>query len=275
MLSRELMWWSYDEGMQDVLRWQPSDTEIQPPADLLARFVRLADAPPRKIATFAASYGVLGICEHGDVWTHWKFSTSPFSYDADCAPLLWKKDHGFWEPLSSWRLYSGQARAMLNIAACLHGNPPKCGRIEDWARLGKFGGELGNIDHERFCLATAVNIWILDSSIRPYLEWGRFYGRDNGSVGMVLANTKAAAGGLFGALSVQLAMAVARSEGLAICSACGAAYIPPRRPRVDENNYCESCGKRAAWRNAARRYRAQKKRRATDQERRHHSAPAV
>ena len=65
---------------------------------------------------------------------------------------------------------------------------------------------------------------------------------------------------LYGTLAYQLMIAVARTDGLATCCACGKSYIiTGRRPNPDRRNYCHSCGKAAADRDAARDYRRRKK----------------
>ena len=65
---------------------------------------------------------------------------------------------------------------------------------------------------------------------------------------------------LFGTLAYQLMIAIARTDGLATCCACGKSYvITGRRPNPDRRNYCHSCGKAAADRDAARDYRRRQK----------------
>jgi hypothetical protein len=61
---------------------------------------------------------------------------------------------------------------------------------------------------------------------------------------------------LFGALAVQLLFAVSRTDGLAVCSACGSPYCPPRKPRIDQRHYCSGYRRRGAWRDAQRARRA-------------------
>src|SRR6516165_6411023 len=72
-------------------------------------------------------------------------------------------------------------------------------------------------------------------------------GRDGGGVQAVVGG-----GGLFGALAVQLLVAVSGAGGLLICEECGLPFVPRRRR---DQKYCEDCGIRAAWRRASERYR--------------------
>lgn len=65
---------------------------------------------------------------------------------------------------------------------------------------------------------------------------------------------------MFGALAVQLLFSVFRSDGLAICSACGSPFIPKRRPNSTRRVYCPDCSKgRRDQRDASRAYRDRKK----------------
>ncbi len=66
-------------------------------------------------------------------------------------------------------------------------------------------------------------------------------------------------GFLFGALALQLMSALTRTAGFAICSECGAAYVPSRQPRRGQQNYCEGCGRPAALRHAQRKRRSRLK----------------
>jgi hypothetical protein len=49
---------------------------------------------------------------------------------------------------------------------------------------------------------------------------------------------------LFGALVVQLALTISRTDGLALCSGCGLSYVPSRRPRDTKRRYCPEYRKR-------------------------------
>ena len=64
---------------------------------------------------------------------------------------------------------------------------------------------------------------------------------------------------LYGALIVQMFSAVAGS-GFAVCSSCGSAFIPSRRPTQDRRRYCATCGRRAALRDAKAAQRERERR---------------
>jgi len=62
--------------------------------------------------------------------------------------------------------------------------------------------------------------------------------------------------GLFGALVVQLALAIAKTDGLTLRSACGMTYLPGRRPNPKRRRYCSPCRAGGApLRDAAADYR--------------------
>ena len=65
-------------------------------------------------------------------------------------------------------------------------------------------------------------------------------------------------GSLFGAVGLQLALAVARREGLSICDECGVFFVPQRQNRPGVPRRCNKpeCRQRAAKRESARRRRA-------------------
>jgi len=80
--------------------------------------------------------------------------------------------------------------------------------------------------------------------------------------GWVLVYEATGLANLFGVLAFQCMLAIARTDGLATCSACGESYvITGRRPNPNRRNYCTRCGKNARDRDAARDYRLRKAKR--------------
>ena len=65
---------------------------------------------------------------------------------------------------------------------------------------------------------------------------------------------------VFGALTVQF-LSVTTGAGFAICSSCGRAYAPKRRPSVGRRRYCPDCGRKAAVRDAKAADRARRRKR--------------
>ena len=234
----------------DRLFWSPDvegHREVNPPENLLAVFAGLASAAPEEIAAFAEQFGVLEICEHELPRSHnpsrpWKQSGQ---YVEECFPLGWhERSDPEWmcrEPLSVWYMFAGDARAILRIAANLHGN--RVGSPVDWRTI--FGHGRGpesipwwkpSVEGERFLVAGLVNEWLQLGDVRPRLAWGSSSKRANGTPGLIMAG-----GGLFGALAIQLAQSVSRSEGLYICDGCGAAHTRAKKPDPNRRKFCPKC----------------------------------
>ncbi len=57
-------------------------------------------------------------------------------------------------------------------------------------------------------------------------------------------------------IAAQVAFAANCSADLRVCSGCGTFYFPTRPPSTGERSYCPTCGRRAAMRDASRRYYA-------------------
>ena len=95
-------------------------------------------------------------------------------------------------------------------------------------------------------LLSKANYWLRFTGVSPCLEWRRQQPALTLHVG-----------GLFGALAMQLTLAICGTDGLAICSGCGFGYIPNRRPKVNQKNYCQECREKGVpLRDASRAYRA-------------------
>jgi len=100
------------------------------------------------------------------------------------------------------------------------------------------------VDIHRRLLALVLEGWLARTGVEPAM----FADRDKLSV-------RLGGDGLYGALAIQLLFNVCRTDGLAVCTSCGAPYVPGRKPRRDRNPYCPDCGRKAAVRDAAARYR--------------------
>jgi hypothetical protein len=110
-------------------------------------------------------------------------------------------------------------------------------------------GKAKALARQRAFVSYAVNCWLNWGRARPQIEW-------DGPTPTIALTT----GGLMpmyadrlsGALALQLAYAVASSEGVATCFACGRFYTPTRRPAAGRRSFCPDCGLRAAWRTSKR-----------------------
>ena len=222
---------------------------------ILDEFLRLCDARDKAILDYAQTWGVLELCSHNLPARH-EFSMHvplrlpaplavPSSSDAlnpcnlrACLPT--RK-----EPLSTWRFFSAQCKALLNIAGELQRARP--GREADWNNLLRPGIHPGpTLGAEKLCLRDAVEGWLQLGHVKPTVD--DFTG--------ALTWTGA---DLFGELAVQVALAVNAMDGQTFCIACGKPYQPRRRVIRRGFNYCPDpkCQRQAAAQRA-QRYRSRK-----------------
>ncbi len=219
----------------------------QPSRTMLDRFVALAGAKPETICAFSRKCGVLGICAQHKM---------PSSHDLDC-DLICGPSAAWWaEPLDRWRFYAAQFRSVLRIGNEL--NDGRLGQKEDWAILDpEQDPTFSKPTHRtvlragaagaRQRLAGIVSDLLEFGAVSPDLVWedGRwkiFYH----SIG----NER-----MFGALAIQLMLAVASADGFATCSACGNPYIPERTPKANQRNFCSLPCRKIGWALASRTYR--------------------
>jgi hypothetical protein len=225
-----------------------------------------AEAADDGVLKFAAKWGVIAFCEHGLPYRHCQTNdcfcrpVEPFLGKSECEPM--RIGNRWADPLVYWRRLSAIAAAILNIAADVNLGRP--GKESDW-RLADIeymhglepsgtmyrtmGGRSTSV--ARRSLSSLITDWLRIGDIFPIFRWGR----DRGQWEMVLGCPHEA---LFGYIGLSLMMAVSEKGGLAICSCCHNSYIPSRRPNPERRNYCPTCGKRAAWRDAARERRARR-----------------
>jgi hypothetical protein len=104
---------------------------------------------------------------------------------------------------------------------------------------------------DRKVVEEAVNRWLRIGAVSLSLEWWEPRPTVRLDSGPLSA--------LFGALALQLLQAVARSDGLALCSACGRPYTPERRPDPNRRHYCPQCRNAAPHRDAVRSWRAKQR----------------
>ena len=172
------------------------------------------------------------------------------------------------EPLIFWKQFARAAVAMLEIAMDLNRKPPKPGSGENWRSLGPFtdhvlvGVAKSSVEAAKTYLFHTLDSWLLAGRVCLRVaplnlhdercpQWEAYIGY--GPMGTY---------SLFGVLATQLALAVARADGLYFCTGCRLPYIRSRgtrRPKPGNNNYCEACrgtsGKDQARRDARDRLR--------------------
>ena len=107
---------------------------------ILDEFLHLSDADDEAILKYARTWGVLELCCHNlpsSMSSSLTVSASP-PHCWRCREQSARDDHPRQclplgrEPLATWRFFSGQANALLNIVAALE--QTRLGDPEDWAK---------------------------------------------------------------------------------------------------------------------------------------------
>lgn len=185
---------------------------------LLSAFIRLADAPPEAFLSFAERFGPLMLCVHG----------LPLTHSEQCGPTRS-------EPLAVWRQFAQQTRALVQIANALH-NSEEVSRI-DWAAIEtllpllELSADIPRtVERGRQAVTRLVNYWLLLGGVNLLFWW-------EGETPQVSLDGY----GSFGTMATQLTFEIAKSSGIAVCSACGQPYFPERKPARGKRNYCQRC----------------------------------
>ena len=223
---------------------------------LLTDFVMLAAAPDDAIERYALRWGILELCRDGAPRYHNPphDAVSSVGGHNGCLPNEWSFQASSDPPaftgrelLYHWRGYAAAGMAMLKLAARFHDGERgqehdwKAAQPDDWIDGDNVPIWGWTLQEQKNAFARQTAEWLRLGNVHPVVGWG--------TSGM---SVSLGGGGLFGALAVQLLLAVARTDGLAICSACARPYIPARRPARGRRNYCGSCGVKASWRDAQR-----------------------
>lgn len=224
---------------------------------ILDQFILLCDSDDEAILKYARTWGVLELCTHNLPSCH------EFSLGAPLRlPLPIPKPpagirHWFHEDphqclptgreaLVTWRLFSGQAKALLNIAADLQ--RVRLGNRDDWGKLlQERVTPAESLAAHRSCLRDAIEAWLKLGRVKPTI--------DDLTIGLTWTGAD-----LFGELAVQIALAAKAMDGQVLCAACGKEYQPKRLVIRRGFNYCPKikCQRKAAAARA-KRYRDSKK----------------
>jgi hypothetical protein len=228
--------------------------------DLLLVFIGLAEAQPEQILRFASNWGPLGLCRHKLPATH--------SMVEGVNKRIQKTPCGFKrrESVEQWIVWARKFRAGLKLASSLHNGHH--GEHADWALVfsdtgwakqhyyfGKRYMGYWNSDDlvvEKMWLEDLANYYLEISDVRLRFKW---IGNKYEEISPRVFLRSRSANQLFGILAIQFMFMVSNTSALALCTACGQPYFPDRAPRSDESHYCFSCGRKAAVRDASRRFR--------------------
>lgn len=211
----------------------------------LTQFLNLADKSSEGVRRFVEQWGPLTLCRHGLPMTHPPIESDPAARAGVFCPQV--DGDGLWgrEPLDKIRGWARLGRATLKIGLAITSDERSLGNLRDWAALGV------NAPRDRRqaveTLTAALNAWLILGLVWGWVDLAR------------APRFHLTAHGVFGAIAQQLVFAVMNST-VAICTSCGEAYQPSRRPRPGQDSYCsEPDCKSASRREASRRSRGRRR----------------
>jgi hypothetical protein len=243
LVGNRLVWAYSDTNEPD----DGGDKHVKASAEAVDGFLKLAEGTPADIFRYAKRWGPMGFCKHGLPATH----SCSWGPDRMRACRLSGGPDRFWEPIAFWQLTSRRAHALLKIGARLSGDKP--GAEEDWRTLDFEFINARNRDqwsmlNQKITLESELTRWMQMGLLVPVVAFRNKH--------LSFALDVLHGPGLFGFLALQIALAISSTDGLSICSACGAVYFPTRRPNINRRTYCPECRKRKRHlRDASRAYR--------------------
>lgn len=219
------------------------NSERKPAPNALEQFLTLGEASDEAIFRFAQRNGTLRPCQHDLPCTHnWPAAMQPGD-KRGCFPVGWPDDCR--ESVDYWQRVSVKFAAAVDLAAWLHDGRKTT--AEQWKRFD--GGIITDPPQwklrppEAFCRITDdLNHWLMICRVTPMISC---------VPGQCEITFYSGFADLSGYLGVQLAAAIALTEGQAICSECGMGYLPKRKPNPNRRRFCGRC-KPAAWKHSKR-----------------------
>jgi hypothetical protein len=264
---------------------------------LLEQFLRLRDAPAGEIHRYALRWGVLGLCEHDFPAQHPPDYWPSRPIEAHACPYRYADPYGFgparasntrsrqarrgserasyrradfhycvvrgvvedgrfvgepWEPVEVWRTWARRAYALLAIAAALQQN--RVGAAVDWQLASDTKMRAPQTPTNGWDILTELaDYWLKAADVRPRPQF------QAGQIRLTLSSASGASS-LFGAIALQLVLAISGAPGFSICDGCRNVFEPLRSPREGEHHYCQDCRKRKLpQRHASARYRERRR----------------
>jgi hypothetical protein len=261
-----------------TLRWETGDYSLADTTpDLIDSFIALRAADDEAIAAFASRHGLLfnrpDSRGHGHGCRACDLAASNSAGTGDVPMFRGLVPHGA-EPIDAWRRLAGDLAGALRVAAAYHQDEP----VNDVA-LASFRNvvieRLGQGFDPDFVRARVPSkaASLIDPPVP--IDMAMMLGPTAEVVGRLidvlldvvrlrtrltpdgLPSTRIEPGGLLGALGLQLAQKVSKTNGLAICSGCGDSFSPERKPSAGRRTYCGECrDAKIPERDAARSYRS-------------------
>jgi hypothetical protein len=192
---------------------------------LLQEFLLLANGTDDRLCEFASRYGPL--------------------YS------LLKPLGGERESLELWRQWSKWAAAILRIKKKLGQN--KRVEKEEWESLGNINmvdfpwmPEKSQRSIRRDGFAHIVNAILFLWEVQPGIRWRS---------GDRAPRFELHCSRTISVIGAELIFELSKLDSCVVCSDCGNIYLPKRKPREDQNHFCDDCSKKSSWKLAQRKRR--------------------
>lgn len=270
--DRGQLLWLLARSEEGFVSWPDGE----PTRGALNAFLKLPTRGAEDVATFARSYGVLGICEHGVPGIH-RACDPVRRYPLFLEVGADKAADWMTEPIAAWQLWAGRLTAALNLADDLRAGLE--GDEDDWITILPGDASIWRevLPHRSRPWATAqlgaiVTGWLTMAGVAPALVWIDRPGPAltlalGGFAAPALASRDAGfvwpANSLFPVLVTELALAIAAGP-IGHCSVCKTPFTTDndaRSVRRDRRAFC-SADCRLDARRAAKKEWARRRRRA-------------
>jgi hypothetical protein len=259
----------------------------------LSDFLQIADAPPddlpKAVEQYATRYGVLELCEaHLLPRSHPNYVDARYpsargaEYYGYCLPR--QDAERFCEHLSSWRYWSRQALAVVNLAGNIKRGQlipredfrfllatlpreaqelqnglenPKPTSTQKARLIARIGARLADgfpkdPGDQWKIVAQVLNFWLTLARPQPICTIEK-------SRPTIILAPGLECGWLFAMLAMQLMVAVTGAKALECCSNCRSLYLPKKLASTGTRRFCPKCGIRAARRLAQVDFRKRQK----------------
>ena len=231
--------------------------QFRPPGKgLLSEFLKLSQAPPNRILRFARRWGAINFGFAFKRFLKSLETTVAPEHIAEFAenwigPVLRTRHLENRDPITAYSTLSNHVHGVLRLARDIEDE-----QIPDsvWEERYPYhcesclSGKSAAIDR----VQSEVNFLVRLGDVRFTLERDDEEDRWRTAVSYGVCAT-------LGALSMQIVLMASRADSLYTCSGCGIPYIRTythhRRPKPNQNNYCEDCGVDQAKLDAKKRYR--------------------
>lgn len=238
----------------DGIEWLPQESinrggVVVPSDGLLDDFVALRDADVATVLRFAEVHGVLGLAA-GRWYGLGKYAHEPLTAWHEAAATAYALVDAAARLRRGRTLTDEQRLPVLRAAwpdaepalltprtLFLDGEPvfePYDNR-EAALRDALLMHSNGTLDDDRTQLGWAVSTWMEEAGAKLALAW------PSGASEPVLTIGGERALGCLPAVTVQVALACARSESTRPCDGCGRLHAPRRQPKPGDRSFCQRC----------------------------------